>query len=182
MRPEQAAAHLNTARSLAHQLRVRTDSADFDDLVQEGAVAALLATEIDRSDPITYGMVAARRRILGTLTGKHPMYGSEAEPGRRIHDQFRDQQKRELDADSVISVIEWRRDAYAEVDRRVDVQRATSGLPETDLLIAGMIGRGYDWASISVAVGTSRNAVYKHWHRNIRPALRERLRGEVNAA
>lgn len=174
---ETVEAHLNTARSLAHQMRIATDSADFDDIVQEGAVAAWLATkDKDLERPVTYGMVAARHRIVGTLRGKHPMYGSEAEPGKRIHDQFRQVEKREIDPDGALPDVPWRRDAYAEVERRVDVQRALTGLSSRDLVVAEMVGRGYDWQSIADALGTTKNAIWKQWRKNIQPALQERLR------
>lgn len=181
---EIAQRHLNSARSLAHQMRIPTDSLDFDDLVQEGAVAAWLATDgRDLSgDPVTYGMVAARHRIYNTLRGKQPMYGSEAEEGRRIHDQHRQVENREVDAEGAMAGLPWRRDAYTEVERRVDVERALSGLSGRDLVIAGMVGRGYQWAEIGSALGTTGNAVQKQWTKNVRPALQERLGSQRDAA
>jgi len=164
--------HLNTARSLAHQMRIPTDSVDFDDIVQEGAVAAWLATkDIERRDPVTYGMVAARRRITGTLRGKHPMYGSEAEPGKRIHDQFRQTQNREIDAEGALSGVPWRRDPFSEVERRIDVDRALSELEARDRVIAGMVGRGYPWAEIAEAVGMSQSGCFNRWRYVLRPEL-----------
>jgi RNA polymerase sigma factor (sigma-70 family) len=175
-----AASHLNTAKSLAHQMRIPTDSIDFDDFVQEGAVAAWIATK-DREleAPVTYGMVAAKRRIIGTLRGKHPMYGSEAEPGKRIYDQHRQVEKREIDVEGALADIPWRRDAYAEVERRVDVERALTGLSERDLVVAAMVGRGHDWQEISEALGTSKNAIWKQWTKNIKPSLQDRLGAQV---
>lgn len=174
---DEAKAHLNTARSLAHQMRIPTDSLDFDDIVQEGAVAAWMATkDVERRDPITYGMVAARRRITGTLQGKHPMYGSEAEAGRRIHDQFRQVANREIDADGALAEVPWRRDAYAEVERRVDVERALQGLSSADLLLAEMVGRGFPFKEIAEALGTTPNALNKRWKKTVQPELQERLR------
>lgn len=168
--------HLNTARSLAHQMRIPTDSLDFDDIVQEGAMAAWLATkDVERKDPVTYGMVAAKRRIFGTLRGKHPMYGSEAEPGQRIYDQHRQVEKREIDAEGALAGVPWRRDAYSEVERRIDVERALTGLSERDLVVAGMVGRGHDWQEIADTLGTSKNAIWKQWSKNIKPALQDRL-------
>lgn len=168
--------HLNSARSLAHQMRIPTESMDFDDLVQEGAVAAWLATrEVERRDPVTYGMVAARHRIVGTLRGKHPMYGSEAEKGKRIHDQMRQVEKREIDPDGALPDVPWRRDAYAEVERRIDVERALTGLSERDLIVAEMVGRGHDWQEIADRLGTTKNAIWKQWTKNIKPALQDRL-------
>ena len=170
------ARHVNTARSLAHQMRIPTDSLDFDDFVQEGAVAAWLATrETERRDPIRYGMVAAKNRMYGALRGKHPMYGSEAEKGHRIHDQMRQVEKREIDPDGALPDVPWRRDAYAEVERRIDVQRALSGLSERDLTVAAMVGAGYDFKEIAAHLGTSHTAIHKQWTKNIRPALQDRL-------
>ena len=169
--------HLNSARSLAHQMRIPTDSLDFDDIVQEGAVAAWLATkDTERKDPVVYGMVAAKRRIFGTLRGKHPMYGSEAEPGKRVYDQMRQVEKREIDPDGALPDTPWRRDAYAEVERRLDVERALTGLSARDLAVAEMVGRGYQWAEIGEALGTTGNAIQKQWRKNIQPALVARLR------
>lgn len=173
----EVAAHLNTAMSLTHQMCIPTDSLDFDDIVQEGAIAAWLATrDRDLERPVTYGMVAARHRIVGTLRGKHPMYGSEAGPGKRIHDQFRQVEKREIDPDGALPDVSWRHDAYAEVERRIDVQRALTGLSRRDLIVAEMVGRGYDWQSIADVLGTTKNAIWKQWRKNIQPALQERLR------
>lgn len=173
----EAARHLNSARSLAHQMRIPTDSADFDDIVQEGAVAAWLATkDVERRDPVTYGMVAARRRIYGTLRSKHPMYGSEAEPGHRIHDQMRQIENREIGPDGALPDSPVRRDTYAEVERRIDVERALAGLPGRDLVMAGMVGRGYPWAEIAEALGTTANAAQKQWRKNVRPALADALK------
>lgn len=173
-----AARHINTARSLAHQMRIPTDSLDFDDIVQEGATAAWLATkDVERRDPVTYGMVAARRRIFGTLKGKHPMYGSEDPDGRRSHDLMtKKAHDREMDADGAMAEVPWRRDAYAEVERRVDVQRALTGLSERDMVVAEMVGRGYSWPEIAEAIGTTHTAVHKQWKKNIQPLLVERLR------
>jgi RNA polymerase sigma factor (sigma-70 family) len=172
-----AARHLNTARSLAHQMRIPTDSIDFDDIVQEGAVAAWIATDaIERRDPVTYGMVVARRRITGTLRGKHPMYGSEAEAGHRIHDQMRKVELREIDPDGALPDAPERRDAFAEVERRIDVSRALSGLGSRDRVIADMVGRGHTWAEVAEAVDSTANAVQKHWRKNLQPTLRDRLR------
>lgn len=169
------AAHLNSARSLTHQMQVPADSHDFDDLVQEGAIAAWLATrDKDLRDPVTYGMVAARHRIVGSLQGRTPMYGSEAEPGRRIYDQFRKVENREVDPD-IMPFIVWRRDAFAEVERRIDVERALEGFSDRDLLVAKMLGLGYGWQEIAEAVGTSKNAIHKQWKKNIQPLLREAL-------
>ena len=168
--------HLNTGLSLAFQMKIPTDSADFDDIVQEGAVASWLATrDRDLSDAGTYGMVAARNRIVGTLRGKHPMYGSEAEPGRRIHDQFRQVEKREIDPDGALPEIAWRRDAYSEVERRIDVGRALKDISDRDKLVAEMLGLGYGWDDVARAVGCSKNAIHKQWRKNIQPLLRERL-------
>lgn len=169
--------HLNTARSLAHQMRIPTDSADFDDLVQEGAVAAWLQTkDRDLEKPVAYGMVAARRRIVGTLQGKHPMYGSEAEPGHRIHDQMRQREKREMTPDGALPDVQWRHDPFAEVERRIDVERALTGLEERDLTVADMVGRGYGWQEIADHLGVSKNAIWKRWAKTIKPELADRLR------
>lgn len=170
-----ASRHLNSARSLAHQMRIPTDSLDFDDLVQEGAVAAWLATnEVERQDPVRYGMVAARHRMMGNLRGRVPMYGNES-PGKKIYDQMRQVEKREIDPDGALPDTPWRRDAYAEVERRIDVQRALRGLSARDVLVAEMVGRGHSWAEIAEALSTTANAIQKQWRKNIQPALRERL-------
>ena len=169
--------HLNTARSLAHQMRIPTDSADFDDLVQEGAVAAWLQTkDRDLEKPVAYGMVAARRRIVGTLQGKHPMYGSEAEPGHRIHDQMRQREKREITPNGALPDAPWRRDAFAEVERRIDVERALTGLSESDRVVVAMVGRGYQWQEVADRLGTTANAIQKQWAKRIKPEFAERLR------
>lgn len=171
-----AAKHLNTAKSLAHQMRIPTDSIDFDDFVQEGAVAAWLATkDVERKDPVTYGMVAAKRRIIGTLRGKHPMYGSEAEPGKRIHDQFRSKANDRDNYDDLMDTA-YRGDVFVAVERRVDVERATAGLDSRDLEIVRLRGQEATWEEIAEAVGMSQAGCFNRWRRILKPDLIQRLR------
>jgi RNA polymerase sigma factor (sigma-70 family) len=170
-----AASHLNTAKSLAHQMRIPTDSIDFDDFVQEGAVAAWLATkDKDLEAPVTYGMVAAKRRIIGTLRGKHPMYGSEAEPGKRIHDQFRSKAN---DRDNYEDLMDtaYRGDVFVAVERRVDVERALAGLSARDLEIVRLRGEEATWDEIAAAVGMTKAGCFNRWRNILRPDLGNRL-------
>lgn len=171
---ELLAKHYNTAQSLAHQMRIPTDSADFDDLVQEGAVAAWQATQVERADPVVYGMVVARRRIQGHLRGKHPMLGSEREGGR-IHDQHRQTDKRDVVED--IAEKAWERDIFREIERRVDVDRATRDMKDRDrALIREVALHGLNWTEIAASLGMTPNAAQKYWRAKVRPALQERLR------
>lgn len=171
-----AAKHLNTAKSLAHQMRIPTDSIDFDDFVQEGAVAAWLATkDSELKDPVTYGMVAAKRRIIGTLRGKHPMYGSEAEPGKRIHDQFRSKANDRDNYDDLMDTA-YRGDVFVAVERRVDVERATRGLDPRDLEIVRLRGEEATWEEIAEAVGMTKAGCFNRWRRILKPDLVDRLR------
>lgn len=170
-----AAAHLETARSVTIQQKIAGDDERFDDLVQEGAMAAWLQTkDRDLASPIGYGLVAARRRIIGTIIGKHPMYGSEAEPGRRIHDQYR-QRERRVVAEEGLPDLPGHRDPYVEVERRVDLERALGDLDARDLLIAGMVGRGYTWEEIADAVELTKDGAWNRWRRILKPMLVERL-------
>jgi RNA polymerase sigma factor (sigma-70 family) len=170
---ELVAKHYNTARSLAFQMKIPSDSADFDDLVQEGAVAAWQATSsIERTDPVTYGMVVAKRRIQGHLRGKHPMLGSEREGGR-IHDQFRKVENRE----PVESIEDkaYDRDIFNEIERRIDMDRAIGHLTTRDQTIVTCVSAGMGWTEIAPVVDMTSNAIQKRWRKVLRPALAERL-------
>ena len=165
--------HYNTAKLLAHQMRIPTDSIGFDDFVQEGAVAAWLATkDTERTNPVTYGMVAARRRIADQLSGRRPMLGSEREGGR-IHDVHRKPEMREeLSEDHDWTSV---RDEFAETDLRLAVQEVLEDLPTIERGIAQGLSEGLSWTQIGTRLGTTSNAAQKRWRARLRPMLAERL-------
>ena len=147
--------------------------AEFDDLVQEGVVAAWTATQTPRTDPVTYGAVSARNRITGMSTGRYPMTGSEAAPGKRIHDLARQTDRREDFA--VTAEILDRGNPFAAVEQRVDMQRALRHLEPRDQALAYLVGLDQPWDVIGPKIGLAPTSARNRWDRQVRPALREAL-------
>lgn len=167
--------HLATARSLVFQMRLEPSSADFDDLIQEGAIAAWLATkDRDLRDPTTYGMVAARRRIQRSLTGRLPMYGSEAPKGQRIHDQMRKTDCREVVEEGFAESRSTAPDPLDGVLAREGLESLLDRLerPE-DRRLAAMLSLGWNFKEIAEDLGIKHSAAHHRWTKRIRPALRE---------
>lgn len=160
--------------STHHTAKVKSPAdADFDDLVQEGAVAAWRAIQSPRSDPQTYGAVSARNRINGMHTGRYPMTGNEAEPGRRIHDQARQTAQREDMA--VTEDLLDRGNPYVAVEQRVDMDRALATLDLRDQAVARLVALDQPWDVIGPAVGMAPLGARTRWTKYVRPALRDAL-------
>lgn len=175
-----AKVHLNTAKSLAHQMKVPTDAHEFDDVVQEGAIAAWLATKDgDRREPVTYGMVAARRRMVDRLREHGQPYGSERKGGL-VHDLHKKIQQR--DSFEVTEGIPSRRNEYNDVELRVDVEQALGGLSDRDHAIARGIGADLLWPQIAELVGMSNDGARNRWRRILKPDLAKRLEHVRTAA
>lgn len=159
--------------SVHHTVKTRAPSADdFDDLVQEGVVAAWKATQEPRTDPRTYGAVSARRRIGNMIEGRYPMTGSEAEPGTRIYDLARQTGKRSDDA--VVEDIPGR-SPFVAVEQRVDMERALAVLEPRDRVLARMVGLDQSWDTIAPVLGMKPLGARTRWVKYVRPALREAL-------
>lgn len=148
----------------------------FEDLVQEGVVQAWVATREVRADAVTYGAVAARNRINGLHVGKYPMLGSEAEQGKRLHDQSRQTTKREGDFEGVSETLVHHGNPYVAVEQKVDMDRALVGLDPRDVVIAKMVSLDLPWEAISDVTGLAPVSVKNRWLRVVRPNLREVLR------
>lgn len=155
-------------------MKVTPESADFDDLVQEGVLAAWRATkDIERDDPAVYGKVAARRRMQGHLAGRVPMTGSEREGGR-IFDLHRQTDRREAPED-IADVAPAAPDAFAGVETRIDLCEALRGLDELEQTFVVLVSLGLTWPEVGEALGMTSNAAQKRWRKSIRPRLRERI-------
>ncbi len=163
-------------RASAHytaKLRTR-DADDFDDLVQEGVVAAWQATRREeRTDPATYGAVSARRRITSMLTGRYPMVGNEAEPGKRTFDLARQAPRRE-DFAATADLMQSG-DPFVAVEQRVDLERALLVLEPRDRVMARMVGLDQPWEAIGPTIGLAPLGARNRWNRQVRPVLREAL-------
>jgi RNA polymerase sigma factor (sigma-70 family) len=154
----------------ARRLRPATDEA-FDDAVQEGVIAGWTATrEVERTEPTTYGKVAAKNRIVRVLSGRQGMTGSERE-GSKTYDLHRQATRRGDLAD----VREPLRDPYVAADRRIDLERVLATLDARDRLIARAVACDRPWEEIAAFVGMKPRGVAVRWERYIRPVLRERL-------
>ncbi len=151
----------------------QADADDFDDLVQEGAVAAWQATQQERTDPVTYGAVSARRRITGMLTGRYPMTGNE-EPGKRTHDLARQKERRE-DFAVTAHIAQPGGDPFVAVEQRVDLERALRVLEPRDRVMARLVGLDQPWDAIGPTIGLAPLGARNRWTRQVRPALREAL-------
>lgn len=104
--------------------------------------------------------------------GRLPMTGS-AKPGGRIHDQHRKTTAREsLEGTEGIPT----RDAYSEVDLRVEVDGVLAGLDDQrDRLIARAVGMDKTWAEVAPLVGLAPVSVKNRWNRITKPELRQKL-------
>lgn len=160
--------------SVHHTAKIRQpNDGDFDDLVQEGVVAAWKATQEARVDPKTYGAVSARRRIGNMVEGRYPMTGSEAEPGKRIHDLARQTNKR--DDAAVTEDIVDRGNPFVAVEQKVDMERALKVLEPRDQVLARMIGQDQPWEVIGPAIGMAPLGARTRWTKYVRPVLRSSL-------
>lgn len=169
---ELAAAHLRTARSVVFQLGIDPTSAEFDDLVQEGAVAAWLATaETPRRDPVTYGMVVARRRVQRILAGRQAMVGSENRGSKTYETMRRRDRRGEMPSEA--AGPRW--EPFSAADDRLDMERATHGLDERDRAILDGVARGEPWATVAELAGMSLNGVRNRWRYVLAPRMRVRL-------
>lgn len=146
----------------------------FDDLVQEGVLAAWKATQEPRTDPATYGAVSARRRVGDMLTGRYPMTGSEAEPGKRIHDMSRSAAHHAEGLEAVEDMASSG-NPYVAVEQRVDMARALARLEPRDQTIARMVGEDQPWEVIAPVVGMKPLGARNRWTREVRPQLRDIL-------
>lgn len=144
----------------------------FDDLVQEGVLAAVRATSEPRTDPATYGAVAARRQISQVAAGRRPMTGSE-NAGSKTYDMARQRDRREDFA--VVVELSDRRETYAAVEQRVDMERAMAHLDERDRALALLVSLEVPWDEAGEHVGMSARAARQRWHWQVKPVLREAL-------
>jgi RNA polymerase sigma factor (sigma-70 family) len=171
--------------SVHHAAKTRQPSADdFDDLVQEGVVAAWKATQTPRTDPKTYGAVSARRRITDVASGG-TMMGTPIEPKERrgadrgkatvgrSYDQARQVDKRE-DA-AVMEGITDRGNPFVAVEQRVDMERALEVLEPRDRVLARLVGLDQPWEAIAPVVGLAPLGARNRWNRYVKPALRTAL-------
>lgn len=155
-------------------MKVTPESADFDDLVQEGVLAAWRATkDVERLDPLVYGKVAARRRMQGHLAGRVPMTGSEREGGR-IFDLHRQADRRDVPKD-IADVAPAAPDRFGEVEARLDLCEALRGLTEFEQTFVVLVSLGLTWPEIAETLEMTSNAAQKRWRNSIRPRLRERI-------
>lgn len=158
------AAGFNTARRL-----LPTSDAAFDDMVQEYVVKAWQAGQ-GKTDPVTYGKVAAGRHVSRVLQGRKPMLGSE-HPGHRIHDQARQQGKR---ADLAETETTPSHDSVeGEVLARVGLADLVARLSQRDRVIAVGVAADLPWDRIGPGVGLAPVSAKNRWQRAVRPALRE---------
>lgn len=161
------------AASVHHTAKVKQPhDAEFDDLVQEGVIAAWKATQSPRKDRVTYGAVSARNRINGMQTGRYAMTGSE-NVGTKTYDQARKTDRRE--DFSVTEDIASNQNPFVAVEQRVDMERALLVLEPRDRVVARMVGLDQSWETIAPIVGLAPTSVRNRWDRTIRPALREVL-------
>lgn len=158
------------AVKVTRQLRP-AHAADFDDLVQEGVIAAWQAsTSAPRRDPGTYGRVAGKRRIATVMSGRSPMTGA-ASDGRSYEPLRR--------ADRVAPLSE-RPDVPAVGPDPLlcaEVRRAVRELPhEEDRRAVHLeFWLGYSRAETARHLGISPRALSGRWTNRIAPALREAL-------
>jgi DNA-directed RNA polymerase specialized sigma24 family protein len=167
--------------STHHTAKFLTPSSEqFDDMVQEGVVKAWTAVaDKQLDDPTTYGAVAARRHITGVMTGKQPMLGSEAEPKPRRGSAPQAKRGKSYDqhrlgtrvSESVVVNMPSRGDAYAIVDHRIDMQRATAGFTGKDRIIIAMIKADEPWTAIARRLRMTPTGVKNRWNRTLQPAL-----------
>lgn len=147
----------------------------FDDLVQEGVVAGLRAAAKATGDPVTYGAVAARRRISDVGTGRAPMLGSESGGPRyeplRASDRRSDEALDDLllAAPDLLEAVEWSYhrgtilavlNRLSERHREYVYMRFWLGLPDSE---------------IAARRGSTREAEKSLWNRTIKPLLRREL-------
>jgi RNA polymerase sigma factor (sigma-70 family) len=178
--PAAVRATLKVRRSTAH---------DFDDLVQEGVIAAWQATTSqERRDPGTYGRVSMRHRITNVGQGKAPTLGTprpEAKSRRgaegkregrlgRSFDPLRDKGMRvglseiEEFADPV--------DRLATAEMRAIVSESLNELESMDRLILFLVfWEDVPWSEIGPRFGYAPSYARRRFDRYIAPILRERL-------
>lgn len=157
--------------------RSRLGSAsDFDDLVQEGVIAAWLATKDgDRRDPATYGRVALRHRVSRMMTGRLPYVGGEAPGSKRTHDLSR-KVDRLAPLDEAAEREDRTVDDFASADLASTVHAAVRELEERDrLAVYLMFWEGLTIEETAPRVGLTFLGLRNRWSRIIRPALRETL-------
>lgn len=152
--------------------RLRVASAeDFDDLVQEGVVAAWEASQRPTRDPLTYAKVAARRQIQRVAMGRQPMTGG-GKPGSKTYDQSRQATSRVALEDAGDPPA---RDEFSAVELRLEVEKALEGLDQRDRVIALGVGADKTWGEVAPLVGLAPVSVKNRWNRITKPLLREEL-------
>lgn len=162
------------AASVHHTAKTKQPyDADFDDFVQEGVIAAWRAVQQPRVEPITYGVVSARRRITSLSSGRYPMTGSES-PGKRTYDLARRGVREDF---AIADDLEAPGNPYSAVEAHVDVDRALATLAARDQLMARLVGDDQPWEVIGAVLGMTAVGARNRWTRIVRPALRLTLAG-----
>jgi RNA polymerase sigma factor (sigma-70 family) len=155
----------------------RPTDENYDDLVQEGVVAAWKATQQPLRDPVVYGGVSARRRIKDIALGKTSMLGSER--GGPIYDpmRVRPHQRESFDSPEVEMLEAADLLALVEMSyHRGTIMRAIATLPQRQREYVYLrFWQGMTNEEIGALRGTSLDAERSLWLRSIKPTLAREL-------
>ena len=160
------------AKILSEELGIRGYDERFDDLLQEGVIAAWLATQVPRDNPYTYGKVAMRRRMVDLIANptKRKFYGALRNKGKEY-----DMHGRQGRASMEVAELSPATDVFDALDLTPDVTEALLALDGNDRIIAVGIALGHTYAELGNDLGEYSWTIERRWEEFIRPRLREAL-------
>lgn len=152
-------------------LGIRGSDERFDDLLQEGVIAAWLAVQTPRQDPATYGRVAMRNRIKRLVSRPTQPFGGST--GTKTYDLHAQHIHR---ADLVEAEETPAPDSIDQMNLSEDVRAAIRALPTVrERLIAVGVALGHSWAELATDLDAYSWEIETEWDGEVRPVLADNL-------